>query len=175
MKKQLLPLFLFLGTLNLNSYAADFTLESSAFAPNDLIPDQYTCNGSDTSPDLTWQDPPLNTQSLAIVVKDPDAQDGDWIHWIVFNIPPSITKLEAKALLPGGAANGKNSWNTMDYKGPCPPSGAVHRYVFTLYALDMVLNLEQGAGKDQVLNAMTGHVIGSTELTGLYQKVPTRQ
>jgi Raf kinase inhibitor-like YbhB/YbcL family protein len=175
MKKLSLFLFLFLGIMNLNSFAANFTLESSAFQPNTLIPALYSCNEADISPPLTWQEIPPNTQSLAIVVKDPDAQDGEWIHWIIFNIPPSVTNLEENASLPEGAANGTNSWGTTDYKGPCPPIGAAHRYVFTLYALDTVLSLANGASKDQVLNAMTGHVIGSSELTGLYQKVPTRK
>lgn len=175
MKKLSLFLFLFLGIMNLNSFAANFTLESSAFKPNTLIPAQYSCDGTDTSPPLTWQEIPPKTQSLAVVVNDPDAQGGEWTHWIIFNLPPDTTNLEADASLPEGAANGTNSWGTLDYKGPCPPIGAVHRYVFTLYALDTVLSLENGASKDQVLNAMTGHVIGSSELTGLYQKVPARK
>ncbi len=172
MKKYTLFLFLLLGIINLKSFAADFTLNSSAFKPNTLIPDQYSCNGANTSPELTWENAPEKTQSLALVVTDPDAQDGDKTHWIVFNIPGNITELEADGPVPDGAAIGKNSWNGTSYKGPCPPSGAAHRYVFTVYALDTVLSLENGASKDEVLNAMTGHVIDSAELVGLYQKVP---
>jgi Raf kinase inhibitor-like YbhB/YbcL family protein len=99
MKSLSLLLFLFLGIIHGNTYAADFTLESSAFKPNSMIPDQYTCSGVDTSPPLSWQNIPTNTQSLALVVKDPDAQDGEWIHWIVFNIPPTVTKLDAASPL----------------------------------------------------------------------------
>ncbi|MBL7525122.1 YbhB/YbcL family Raf kinase inhibitor-like protein [Legionella bononiensis] len=170
MKKVSLLLFLFLGLIQVTSYAAEFTLESSAFTPNSMIPNEYTCSGVDTSPPLSWQNIPPNTQSLALVISDPDAPGGEWIHWIIFNIPPTVTKLDAASPLPDGASNGTNSWGTTNYKGPCPPIGA-HRYVFTLYALDNLLNLENGASKDDVLNAMTGHVIGNAELIGLYQKL----
>ncbi|KTD33434.1 phosphatidylethanolamine-binding protein [Legionella moravica] len=169
MKKVSLFLFALLGIIHMNSYAADFTLQSSAFKPNSMIPDQYTCAGTDTSPPLSWQNIPVNTQSLVLVVHDPDAQGGEWIHWIIFNIPPTVTQLEPASPLPDGALNGTNSWGTTNYKGPCPPMG-VHRYVFNLYALDNLVHLEQGASKDKVLNAITGHVIGSAELIGLYQK-----
>ncbi|CAM2863427.1 YbhB/YbcL family Raf kinase inhibitor-like protein [Legionella worsleiensis] len=169
MKNLLVFFFLLPGIVHMNCYAANFTLESSAFKPNSMIPDQYSCSGANIPPPLAWQNVPPNAQSLALVVSDPDAQDGEWIHWMIFNIPPTVTQFDATSALPDGAVNGTNSWGTVGYKGPCPPLG-VHRYVFTLYALDNVLNLEQGANKTTVLNAMTGHVIGSAELTGLYQK-----
>ena len=170
MKKHPLWLSLFLCAFFYNSFAAQpFTLESSAFQPNAMIPAQFSCDGANTSPPLTWHNAPDKTQSFALVVEDPDAPDGPWMHWILFNIPPTITKLDAGAPVPDGAASGKNSWGAIGYRGPCPPIGA-HSYVFKLYALDKVLNLSSGADKDTVLNTMTGHVIGNAKLSGLYQK-----
>ncbi|WP_298625145.1 YbhB/YbcL family Raf kinase inhibitor-like protein [uncultured Legionella sp.] len=173
MNKSSLFGFLFLGLFSFNETTASFILESPAFKTNTLIPDYYSCSGKDISPPLSWKDVPAKTQSLAVVVLDPDAADGQWAHWLLFNIPPSIKNLKANSDLPEGSGIGKNSWETVEYRGPCPPIGAVHRYVFTLYALDTTLSLEDGASKDEVFNAMTGHVIGSAELVGLYQKLPT--
>lgn len=150
-------------------FAADFTLESPAFTNNAMIPAEYTCDGTGKSPALSWQNIPANTQSLALVVDDPDAESGNWTHWVVFNIPTSVTELDTGGPIPEGAATGLNSWGGEGYRGPCPPTGA-HRYVFTLYALDTVLVVDKGASKDVVLQAMTSHVIGKAVLTGLYQK-----
>ncbi|KTD71473.1 MULTISPECIES: YbhB/YbcL family Raf kinase inhibitor-like protein [Legionella] len=168
MKKYSLLLFLTLSFFYCHSIANAFTLKSSAFKMNSMIPDQFTCNGTDQSPPLSWQNIPPNTQSLALVVDDPDAPDGTWTHWIVFNIPPTVTELGAGAPTPPGAANAKNSWGGLGYRGPCPSLGA-HSYHFKLYALDTVLNLGDGTTREIVLDTMTGHVIGSAELIGLYQ------
>lgn len=161
--------FLLLCAVQGTSFAVDLTLESTAFKQNSLIPNQFTCNGSDTSPPLTWHNIPPKTQSLALIISDPDAPNGEWIHWIMFNIPPTLTELDEGAPLPQGAASGKNNWGTLNYRGPCPPLG-LHRYVFTLYALDKLLTVDNGSSKDIIMNAMTGHVIGTAELIGLYQK-----
>lgn len=169
MKKYSLPVFLLFTLLNHSIFAANFALESPAFKLNTMIPVQYTCTGADTSPPITWHDAPANTQSLALVVDDPDASSGVWTHWILFNIPTAVTKIDAGGAIPTGAANGLNSWGSIGYRGPCPSIG-VHRYVFKLYALDKILNFKEGTSKDIILQAMTGHVIGSSELTGLYQK-----
>ncbi|KTC91086.1 YbhB/YbcL family Raf kinase inhibitor-like protein [Fluoribacter dumoffii] len=168
MKKYTLLLFLVLSLFHYNSFANTFTIKSSAFKMNSMIPDQYTCNGVDQSPPLTWSNIPPNTQSLALVVDDPDAPDGTWTHWIVFNIPPTVKELGAGAPVPPGASNAKNSWGGLGYRGPCPSLGA-HSYHFKLYALDTILDLGDGTTRDIVLNAITGHVIGSAELVGLYQ------
>ncbi len=134
-----------------------------------MIPDQFTCNGADKSPPLAWQQIPDNTKSLALVVEDQDAPNGVLIHWIVFNIPPNVTQLDENGILPEGAVIGNNSWDSPNYRGPCPSMGA-HRYVFKLYAVDKMLSLNKGAAKDTILQAMTGHVISNAELVGLYQK-----
>ena len=170
MKKNSLFLFLLLSMFSYKSFAAaHFTLESPAFKLNTMIPNQYTCSGTDISPPLTWHDVPPNTQSLALVVEDPDAPNGVFTHWFLYNIQPSVMKLDAGSPVPEGAANIKNSWGSLKYRGPCPPMGT-HRYVFKLYALDNVLSLNVIATTDEALKAMTGHVLGSSELVGLYQK-----
>ncbi len=161
-------LLLFLLSNSFNSWAADFSLTSPAFSKNSMIPVEFTCNGADKSPPLFWSALPEKTKSLALVVEDPDAPSGSWTHWILFNISPSITNLEINST-PEGALQALNSWGNAKYQGPCPPLGA-HRYVFTLYALDKTLNLTNGVAANTALDAMTGHVIGSAVLTGLYQK-----
>lgn len=171
MKKYSLILFLLLCTVHYKSFAENLTLESPAFKINTFIPNEYTCNGLDQSPPLVWNNIPPNTQSFALIVEDPNAPSGIWTHWILFNIPPTVKQLEAGAPVPPGAANGKNSWGGLGYRGPCPPSIAVHSYVFKLYALDIVLSLGEGTTRDLLLDAMTGHVIGSAELTGFYQNL----
>ena len=142
-------------------------LTSSAFQHNGSIPSEYTCDGSDLSPPLTISDVPASAKSLALVMDDPDAPVGIWDHWIVFNIPPS-TKEIAKGKEPNGVA-GRNSWGKTGYGGPCPPSGA-HRYLFKLYALDIVLNLPKGSAKKDIEREMKGHIITKAELMGTYKR-----
>lgn len=171
MKKISLIVFLLLYLFNYKIFAAaeKLTLESSAFKLNTMIPAEFTCNGVDHSPPLEWHNAPAKTQSFALVMQDPDAPNGVWTHWIVFNIPAKVTQLDTGSPVPEGAANGNNSWGGLGYRGPCPPLGA-HRYVFKLYAMDNVLALGEGATSDTILQAMTGHVLASAELVGLYQK-----
>jgi Raf kinase inhibitor-like YbhB/YbcL family protein len=150
-----------------------FELTSTAFAPGEPIPTKYSCDGEDISPPLQWSDPPQGTQSLALIADDPDAPVGTWVHWVLFNLPA-----EARSLLeavppdaerPDGSRHGENGWGRLDYGGPCPPSGT-HRYFFKLYALDTMLDLDAGAGKKQVLQAMEGHILTETELMGVYSR-----
>lgn len=169
MKKYSLHWFLLFCLYHTTSFAGYFTLESPAFKLNTMIPAQYTCNGADQSPPLNWRAAPPKTQSFALVVEDPDAPSGTWTHWVLFNIPPNILKLDAGSPVPAGAMSAKNSWGSLNYRGPCPPFGA-HRYIFKLYAMDNVLSLGVEQEPDTVLQAMTGHVLDSTELIGLYQK-----
>ena len=142
-------------------------LTSPAFENNGKIPSEYTCDGSDTSPELNIADVPKNAKSLVLVNDDPDAPVGTWDHWIVFNILPATAKIE-KGEEPEGLG-GKNSWGKTGYGGPCPPSG-VHRYFFKLYALDTTLNLKEGATKKEIEKAMQGHVVAKTELIGTYKR-----
>lgn len=163
------PWFFLLLSFMYSSSLCAFTLESTAFKTNTMIPNEFTCQGSDNAPPLNWSDIPPKTLSLALIVEDPEAANGGvWTHWVVYNLPPTLMQLNTAEPLPSGAQQSKNSWDSQGYRGPCPPVG-VHRYVFKLYALDNVLNLESDASKEDVLDAMTGHVLGSAELVGLFQ------
>ena len=141
-------------------------LTSPAFANNQGIPSEYTCDGADTSPELNIEDVPDTAKSLVLINDDPDAPVGTWDHWIVFNMPTDV-KIE-KGSEPAGVA-GKNSWGKTGYGGPCPPSGT-HRYFFKLYALDTELSLQEGASKVDIEKAMEGHILEKTELIGTYEK-----
>jgi len=149
-----------------------FELISTAFEQGEPIPAKYSCDGEDISPSLAWGDPPQGTQSLALIMDDPDAPVGTWDHWIVFNIPADIRELPEA--MPAGTkfgdvavTFGKNSWNRSDYGGPCPPGGT-HRYFFKLYALDTTLPSDETMNKKQVLAAMDGHILAETELMGTF-------
>ena len=146
---------------------ANMKLTSPAFENNGKIPSEYTCDGSDTSPELNIADVPKSAKSLVLINDDPDAPVGTWDHWIVFNIPPNTARI-SRGEEPAGIG-GKNSWGRTGYGGPCPPSG-VHRYFFKLYALDTMLNLKEGATKKDIEKAMQGHIIAKTELMGTYKR-----
>ena len=143
-------------------------LKSDAFLNGQSIPAKYSCIGKNISPALTWSNPPAGTQSFALIVDDPDAPAGTWVHWVLFNIPSTTTSLEESADI-SAVAVGKNSSGNMRYDGPCPPSGT-HRYYFKLYALDSILDLSSGASKEQLLPAMKGHILAQGELMGTFSK-----
>lgn len=147
------------------------TFSSSAFGYGQPIPAVYTCKGRDISPPLQWSDLPAGTKSLALIMDDPDAPMGTWVHWVIYNIPPTRNGLEeaipAQERLADGSLQGKNSWRRIGYGGPCPPSGT-HRYYFRLYALDSTLSLAPGASKEQVLAAMQGHILAQAEWMGTF-------
>ena len=149
-------------------------ISSSVFQEGDRIPTKYTCDGQDVSPPLAWSDLPSGTQSLALIVDDPDAPGGTFTHWVLFNIPSDSRELSeavpTQAQLPSGARQGRNDFRRIGYGGPCPPPGRPHRYQFTLYALDKPLDLEAGVAKDRLLKAMQGHIVGEGQLTGIYQR-----
>lgn len=153
------------------------TLTSDAFASGGSIPAKYTCVGRDISPALAWSEPPAGTQSLALIMEDPDAPGGVWVHWVLYNIPPETRGL-AEDLpvtgknVPNGQGSpftGRNSWGDIGYGGPCPPSG-MHRYIFKLYALDETVGLLPGADKGELLKGMEGHILAQGELTGTFSK-----
>lgn len=146
-----------------------FALTSSAFAQGERIPTKYTCDGEDSSPPLQWRNPPPGTQSFALIMDDPDAPVGTWIHWVLFNLIADIQELPEQATLPAGAQDGKNSWGRTGYGGPCPPSGT-HRYFFKLYALDTTVNLTASPDKAQLLRAMEGHILAQAEVMGTYSR-----
>lgn len=143
-------------------------ISSPAFADNEQIPPKYTCDGENVNPELRIENVPKGTRSLALVVEDPDASNGLFVHWAVWNINPNIGVIPEHAE-PRESVIGKNSWAHNGYGGPCPPSGT-HRYDFRLYALDTVLDLAGSGGKGQLNHAMEGHIIGEALLTGRYGK-----
>jgi hypothetical protein len=157
--------------------AMPLTLSSSAFSDGGAIPRRYTCEGDDISPPLAWQDPPAGTQSFALIVDDPDAPDPKaprmtWVHWVLYNLPPSARGLPegvTRAALPKGALEGTNDWKRTGYGGPCPPVGR-HRYIHKLYALDTLLPDLKRPTKAALERAMDGHVLARAELIGTYQK-----
>lgn len=161
----------------LTSGAATMLLTSSAFTDHGAIPDRYTCEGREVSPPLAWTGLPENTRSLALIVDDPDAPDPaapklTWVHWVLYNLPPASPGLPegvAQAALPAGTREGLNDWKRTGYGGPCPPIGR-HRYVHTLYALDVELPDLGRPTKGEVLQALQGHVLASASLVGTYQK-----
>lgn len=151
---------------------APLELTSEAFVAKGTIPERFTCDGEDVSPPLSWSAPPEGTESFALIMDDPDAPAGTWVHWVLFNIPADKRSLAegvpAEDQLSDGSLHGRNSWRRHDYGGPCPPSSSTHRYVFKLFALDSQLDLQAGATKERALSAMEGHVLAQGELIGIY-------
>jgi len=143
-------------------------LSSSAFKHNDSIPSKYTCDGADVNPPLVIENAPLGAKSLVLIVDDPDAPAGNWVHWVVWNIAPTTNEIKENTV-PSGALQGINDFRRHDYGGPCPPSGT-HRYFFKLYALDMMLSLGPKANKAELERAMKGHIVAQGELIGLYMR-----
>lgn len=148
-------------------------LESRAFSNNEMIPVKYTCDGENVSPPLKWSDAPGETKSFAIIFDDPDAPSKTWVHWVLYNIPSEIQQLEedisSDKELANGAVHGMNDFKKYGYGGPCPPGG-MHGYLLKLYALDTMLDLSPGATKQQLIDAMNGHVIAKAELMGKYKR-----
>lgn len=152
-------------------------LTSPSFSHMGAIPTKYTCEGADTSPPLAWSGVPPSAKSLVLIVDDPDAPDPKaprmtWVHWVVYNLPPSTTELPESASgksLPKGAQEGVNDWKKVAYGGPCPPIGR-HRYFFKLFAVDSLLADLARPSKADVEKALRGHVVGTAELVGTYEK-----
>jgi len=148
-------------------------LTSPVFNHQQSISTRYTCDGINISPPLNWSEVPTKTNSLVLIMDDPDAPSGTWDHWIVFNLPINMSSLpEGIKQFPIGTKFGKNSWGKTEYGGPCPPDKQ-HRYFFKLYALNTVLTLANGASKEQIQHAMKDYIIKKTELIGLYAR-PTQ-
>ena len=153
---------------------AQLTMTSPAFAPGTAIAGDYACTGDDRSPALAWSGAPQATKSFALIVEDPDAPAGTFIHWVAYNIPARVTSLPASlpkdAEIPGGGKNGINGFDHIGYNGPCPPPGKMHHYHFRLFALDSALSPGDNASADAVESAMKGHVLATTELTGTFER-----
>lgn len=148
-------------------------LSSPAFAAGGMMPKQYTCDGQNISPPLKWTNVPKNARSLAVTCEDPDAPQGTWTHWVLFNLPATMGELKEnvppQGTLPNGAGQGMNDFQKIGYGGACPPSGT-HRYIFKVYALDAKLSLAPGCFKSQVVQAMQGHAVGVGQLVGKYAR-----
>ena len=148
-----------------------FVLTSTAFKEGESIPRKYTCDGEDISPPLKWASAPAGVKTFALIVDDPDAPMGTWVHWVAFNIPPTGSalpeKVPPKDSLPDGTVQGKNDFRKIGYGGPCPPGGT-HRYFFKLYALDTLLTLKSGSSKADLVKAMDGHIVAQAQLMGRY-------
>jgi Raf kinase inhibitor-like YbhB/YbcL family protein len=154
---------------------SSLTLTSTAFESNSAIPSLYTCDGNQINPPLSIEGTPAGAKSLALIMDDPDVPkqlkpDGVFDHWVLFNIPADTRNIRENSSV---GVQGANGGGKAAYTGPCPPAQyepSTHRYFFTLYALDSMLPLQEGASKEEVLKAMQGHVIGQTQLMGTYKK-----
>ncbi len=149
-------------------------LTSSAFADGGSIPARHTCDNKDASPLLKWIGVPAGARSLALIMDDPDAPAGTWVHWVLYDMPAADGELPegtaASKVLPDGARQGSNDFGRIGYGGPCPPRGKAHRYFFKLYALDKTLDLKPGATKKDVERAMETHILAQGQLMGTYQR-----
>lgn len=159
-----------------DSSSGQIQLTSPAFAYGEKIPVRYTCEGDDISPPLQWAGAPVEARSYALIMDDPDAPRGTWVHWVLFNLPGETVEL-APAVptlpeLPSRARHGRNTAGDMAYAGPCPPPGKPHRYFFRLHALDIMVNLPPGATREQVDQAINQHIVGQGTLMGTYQHRP---
>ena len=147
-------------------------VESSAFKDGHSIPAKYTCAGADVSPALKWSEAPAEAKSLTLICDDPDAPGGNWVHWVMYDLPPTTRELAEHVttaeVLPNGAKQGMNDFRRIGYGGPCPPPGKPHRYMFRLYALDALLSLPPRASRSEVMRAMEGHVLARGQLMGTY-------
>jgi Raf kinase inhibitor-like YbhB/YbcL family protein len=150
----------------------DLRLTASSFRANGEIPARFSCDGDDTSPALSWGDPPAGTRSFALAMVDPDHAGGNAIHWIIYDLPASTRELPEDVPQGPDAAGGHqgtNSFGNTGYKGPCPPPGNGHRYVFHLFALDATLGLQHPNVHD-LESAMKGHILASGEIVGMFRR-----
>ncbi len=147
---------------------SELTISSPSFGHNAAIPEKHTCDGRDLNPALAISHVPPGAKSLALIVDDPDAPVGTWVHWVIWNIDPNTAEIREDSV-PKGAIQGINDFRKHSYGGPCPPSGT-HRYFFKLYALDTMLSLNPNSGKAELEKAMKGHILSHTEIMGLYKR-----
>ena len=147
-------------------------ITSPDFSDGEVIPKKFTCDAKDVSPRLEWKGPPANTESFALIMDDPDAPAGTWVHWVLYDLPANTRELPEgvakQEQLSSGARQGRNDFGKIGYGGPCPPPGKPHRYFFKLYALDMKPNLKSGATKAELESVMKPHILAQVELIGKY-------
>jgi Raf kinase inhibitor-like YbhB/YbcL family protein len=149
-------------------------ITSAAFLDGEPIPRVHTCDGQNTSPPLKWNNVPRGAQSLVLICEDPDAPSGAFVHWVLYNLPATVSELPAGLPaadeLPNGARQGRNDFQRIGYSGPCPPSGGPHRYFFRLYALDTEMRLAAGMTWKQLARCMEGHILAAGQLMGTYKR-----
>lgn len=149
-------------------------LTSTAFAENTPIPAKHTCDDKNISPPLKWSGVPPGAKSLALIADDPDAPVGTWVHWVLYDLPPTLSELPEdqpkSQFVAGTARQGLNDFRHLGYGGPCPPPGKPHRYFFKLYALDTLLDLKPGATKKDIERAMEKHILAQAQLMGTYKR-----
>ena len=149
-------------------------LTSAAFRAGARIPVDHACTGKNESPPLSWKGVPDGTKSIAVICEDPDAPSGNFVHWILYNIPPGTQELAPgipkKPVLTDGSAHGLNDFGRLEYGGPCPPPGKPHRYFFRVYALDIVLALRAPITRKSIGAAMGGHILGQGEIMGIFNR-----
>ena len=154
--------------------SSKFELKTTSFTPGGFIPKRFTCEAANASPALAWTDPPLGTQSFAIIEDDPDAPSGTFVHWVVYDLPTAYRKLpealSGNGQMPGGGRQGTNDFSRTGYSGPCPPPGRPHRYFIRLYALDATLNLRPAATRKELDAAMEGHILAQVGLMGRFAR-----
>lgn len=159
--------------VNYQTKNTEMKITSSSFKEGDLIPSKFTCDGENISPQMAWMDAPQGTKSFALIADDPDAPAGVWVHWVIYNIPPDTKELQEhtpkQKSIDNGALQGVNDFRKTGYDGPCPPGGT-HRYYFKLYALDISLDKPAGLSKQELLDAMEGHILSQSQLMGKYKR-----
>ncbi len=166
-----------LGALPVSGYAegtsGKLEVRSSAFGEGSSIPSDFTCDGADMSPSIAWSGVPSKAQSLAVIVDDPDAPSGNWVHWLLYDLSPALTRLPAgipvASVIPDGGFQGRSDFGKAGYSGPCPPEGT-HRYFFKVFAIDRILHLEPGVTKKEFLAAMQGHIVAEGSMMGTYER-----
>ncbi len=150
-----------------------FSVASSSFENGKFIPSKFSCVGKDISPQLSWKNAPDGTKSFAIIVNDPDAPSGNWIHWVIYDIGATVNSIkesESKNMAAFGAVSGVNDFGKIGYNGPCPPPGHPHRYLFTVYALDKLLEKRNGITAERLQKMMKGHILAKSSYMGLFSR-----
>ena len=157
-----------------NKYMEKISIQAEGFNEGDMIPDEFTCKGRDISPSISWKGIPAGTQSITLIMDDPDAPGGTFVHWVIYNIPSQTWNLPKgmpqDKTLADGSMQGMTDFGQPGYGGPWPSSGKTHRYFFKVYALDMKINLPAQASKNQVESAMKGHILAEGALMGTYRR-----
>ncbi len=143
-------------------------ISSEVFVNNGAVPRRYTCDGENVNPPLRFEDVPAGAESLTLIVEDPDAPAGTWVHWTLWNLSPDRTGIEEDSV-PGEAAEGRTGFGEVGYNGPCPPDEESHRYFFKLYALDQMLELDPGNNPEALRDSMVGHILAEAQLIGIYR------